>query len=153
MLQAPAIFIHELIEKNTLFKTMKRQHRHILCITMQVPPPTPPPLDIGIQQNAKLSRPLFSKINANSVTCQVENVLLELSNECFCVCCEPHATQLPAGSNTHYPCGILPPSDTARLSARCFLCCSACVSLSSLCLPCMCKHLCVTCVKGLFFVA
>lgn len=94
-----------------------------------------------MQQKAKLSHPLFSKINANSVTCQVEKVLSELPNECFCERCEPHATQLPAGSNTHYPCGIIPPSDRLRLSAHCFPSCSARVSLSSLCSPCMCKHL------------
>ena len=39
-----------------------------------------------MQQNAKLSHPLFSKINANSVTCQAENALPELPNDCLCVC-------------------------------------------------------------------
>ena len=96
---------------------------HILCITTRAPPP------VGMQQNAKLSHPLFSKINANSVTCQAENALSELPNDCVCVCvrCEPHATQLPAGSNTHYPCGIVPPGDRLRLSAHCFLCAAVCV--------------------------
>ena len=41
---------------------------------------------VGMQQNAKLSHPLFSKINANSVTCQAENALPELPNDCLCVC-------------------------------------------------------------------
>ena len=85
------------------------------------------PLPIGMQQSAKLRHPLFSKINANTVTCRVENVPPELPNECFCVRCEPHATQLPAGSNTHYPRGIIPPSDSPLAV---FSACSACVSLS-----------------------
>lgn len=54
-------------------------------------------------------------------------------NDCFCLHCEPHATQLPTASNTHYLCDIIPPSDRLRHPANCFRCCSACVSLSSLC--------------------
>lgn len=84
---------------------------------------------IGMQQNAKLSHPLFSKINANSGTCQVEKVQREPPNECFCVCCEPHASQRPAGSNTHYLCVIIPPSDRTLHS----LCPPACLYLSAPC--------------------
>ena len=89
----------------------------------------------GMQQNTKLSHPLFSEINANSATCQMESVLPGLPNKCFCVRSEPHATQLPAGSNTHYPCGIIPPSDRPQLSAQCFPRCSARVSLFSFLFP------------------
>lgn len=105
---------HTCIHRKTHSLSMRRHYRRItLCRTMRGPP-------IGMQQNAKLRLPLFSKINANSVTCQVQNVLSELPNECFCVRCEPHATQLPAGSNTHYPCGIIPPSDRPRLPCSLF---------------------------------
>lgn len=91
-----------------------------------------------MQQDAKLSHLLFSKINANSVTCQVENILSFLtSDSAYAV-----SHMLPAESNTHYPGGIVPPSDRLWLSAHSFLCCSACVTLSSLCSPCMCQHLC-----------
>lgn len=129
--------IHTCINRKIHSLGMRGHYRCILCIPMQGPP-------IGMRQNTKLTLPLFSKINANSVTCQAENVLSELPNEYFCVCCEPHATQLPAGSNSHYPCGIIPPTDRLRLPAHCFLCCSACVSLSSLWSRCICKHLPVT---------
>lgn len=109
-------------------------HRHAS------PPPVPRP-PVVMQLNAKLSHPLLSKINANSVTCQVENVLSKLPNECVCVRREPHRTLLPAGSYTHYPCGITPPSDRLQLSAHCFLCRCARVSLSLLSLPGACANI------------
>lgn len=52
-------------------------HRH-------ASPPQVPRPPVGMQLIAKLSHALFSNINANSVTCQVENVLSIVPNECVC---------------------------------------------------------------------
>lgn len=109
------LFLYTHCYKDTQFKYDKALQ--ILCITMWG-------LLSGMQHNGKLSHALFSKTNANSVTCQVENILPKLFNDCSCVRSEPHATQLPTESNTHYLCDIIPPSDRLRHSAHCFLCCT-----------------------------
>lgn len=63
------------------------------------------------------------------------------------MCYEPRAIQLPAGTNTHYPCGVLPPSDRLRLLS--VFSAALHVSVSALCSRYMGKHLCVWCTCGI----
>ena len=110
---------------------------------------------VGMQQNAKLSHPLFSKINANSVTCQAENALPELPNDCLCVClcmcvCAVshmlHSYLLGVTLIIHVASylpvtGCDSPLAVSSLLQCVCVCVCVCVCLSlSLCVP-MCKHL------------